>query len=81
MKMRLGVPCRYTHTKYLCRDDKQGVEVEGRHKEGEDVCARGAAGVIVALPDTVHELGIATDPVRSLYMRLENRVATSQCQK
>jgi len=43
---------------------------EGGYEEGEDACARGAAGVtvgcqgIVTLPDTTHDLGIAAKPAR-----------------
>jgi hypothetical protein len=44
--------------------------LEGGYEEGEDVGTRGAAGIvvgcqgIVTLPDTAHELGVATKPVR-----------------
>jgi hypothetical protein len=49
--------------------------LEGRYEEGEDSCARGAAGVTVdcqgveTLPDTVHKLGIATKPARTYTYR------------
>jgi hypothetical protein len=55
---------------------------EGGYKEGGDACARGVAGVtvgcqgIVTLPDTVHELSIATS--LHAYIRIRIRVVTSK---
>jgi hypothetical protein len=43
---------------------------------GKDTCAKGTAGVavcfqgIVMLPDTAHELGIATKPARTVYIHM-----------
>jgi hypothetical protein len=75
MKARLRVARRYTYTVHLRRDaERTGREVTRRLRadgyEGKDVCARCAADVtvgcqgIVTLPDTAHELDIATKPAR-----------------
>ena len=58
--------------------------LQGGYEEGEDAYTRGAAGVtvgcqgIITLPDSVHELGIATKPAH-IYTYGDSRAPVSQC--